>query len=145
MPKNYLFQETKYCQSCNKTLPPNHTDSLCPSCAEIALFQVAKDFIRSGDYNEYDVSQFLNIPIQQIRRWIREGRIQYKEDSLNNITMHCQVCGAQITFGTMCPKCLKAQNVSGSSSIYPAFDSGNMRHLKITNLNGADQKNPSKN
>ena len=144
MPKNYLQSETKYCESCNKALPPTYEGALCPSCAEYALFQTAKDFIRSGDYNEYDVSQFLNIPIQQVRKWIREGRIQYKEDSLNNITIQCQICGVPITFGTMCPKCLKAQNVSGSSSIYPAFDVGNMRHLQAVNADNSQKKNAKK-
>lgn len=145
MPKTFLFSEAKHCENCNAVLPPEYDGSVCQSCAELLLFQDVKDFIRSGDYNEYDVSQYFNIPLAQVRKWIREGRIQYKEDSLNNITLHCQICGIQILFGTMCPKCMKAQNVSGSSSIFPAFESGNMRHLQIANVGGANKKNPSQN
>ena len=144
MSDNFMESEIKYCESCKRVLPPKYKEALCPTCAEYAVFQKAKDFIRSGDYNEYDVAQFLQIPLQQVRKWIREGRIQYKEDSLNNITIQCQICGVPITFGTMCPKCLKAQNVSGSSSIHPAFDVGNMRHLQTANTDTPQKKNSQK-
>lgn len=142
MPKTFSFSEAKHCKNCNTVLPPESESSVCLTCADLLLFQDVKDFIRSGDYNEYDVSQYFDIPLTQVRKWIREGRIQYKEDSLNNITLHCQICGVQILFGTMCSKCTKAQNISGSSAIYPAFESGNMRHLQIANLNRTSKKNP---
>ena len=142
MQKNQLFSKTKHCEICNKVLPPQFGDSICSACKDYAIFQTAKDFIRSGDYNEYDVAQFLNIPLQQVRRWIREGRIQYKEEALNTITLKCHICGSQILFGTICTKCMKVQNVSGSSSLQPAFDAGNMRHLQIANPNGANKKKP---
>jgi len=140
LPKTFSFSEAKHCENCNAVLPPEYTGSICQSCAEFLLFQEVKSFIRSGDYNEYDVSQYFNIPLSQVRKWIREGRIQYKEDSLNNITLHCQICGTQILFGTVCTKCMKTQNVSGNSALQPAFENGNMRHLQIANLGGTSKK-----
>lgn len=141
MPKTFSFSEAKHCENCNAVLPPEYDSSVCPICAEFLLFQDVKDFIRSGDYNEYDVAQHFDISLSQVRRWIREGRIQYKEDSLNNITLHCQVCGVQILFGTMCTKCMKAQSVSGVSALLPAFERGNMRHLQVANQGGTGKKN----
>ena len=142
MAKKFLFSEAKHCENCNAVLPPESNTSFCQSCTEYLLFQEVKDFIRSGDYNEYDVSQYFNIPLGQVRKWIREGRIQYKEEALNTITLKCHICGSQILFGTICTKCMKVQNVSGSSSLQPAFDAGNMRHLQIANPNGANKKKP---
>ena len=144
MSKSFSYSQAKHCQNCNAVLPPDHKGSFCSSCSEYLLFQDVKDFIRSGDYTEYDVAQFFNIPLSQVRKWIREGRIQYKEDSLNNITLHCQICGAQIMFGTVCAKCMKAQNISGSSALQPAFDNGNMHHLQIANSGGTSKKIPNK-
>ena len=143
MQKNNIFGETKYCEICNKILPPQLSDGLCPACKEYSLFQTAKDFIRSGDYNEYDVAQFLNIPLQQVRRWIREGRIQYKDAALNNITLHCQICGTQIAFGTLCPSCSKAQNVSSNVNNLAATSLGNMHHLQIVPKNFSTKKKES--
>ncbi len=132
MQKNHSFADAKHCEICNKVLPPQFGDSICPICKEYSLFQTAKDFIRSGDYNEYDVAQFLNIPLQQVRRWIREGRIQYKDAALNNITLHCQLCGVQITFGTLCSNCTKTQNLSGNANGFSAASgNGTMHHLQI--------------
>ena len=38
------------------------------------------------------VADHFGIPVAKVRRWIREGRIQYKEGE--HITpIHCQVCG----------------------------------------------------
>ena len=139
MPKTFSFSEAKHCEICDAILPPKYTGSICPSCIEFQLFQEVKAYIRGGDYNEYEVAKEFDLPLSKVRDWIREGRIQYKEDSLNNITLHCQICGTQILFGTVCTKCMKSQNVSGSSALQPALENGNMRHLKIANLGGTSK------
>ena len=45
-------------------------------------------------------------------------RIEYKDNSntVSLIKTYCRSCGAPITFGTLCPKCLRAQNISGHST-----------------------------
>ncbi len=122
----------RYCSVCRKPLPPSYEDSTCSVCKEQLLFRDVKDFIRSHDVNEYDVAEHFNLPLQQVKGWIREGRIQYKDKelSLKYIKMHCFVCGEQIQFGTLCPKCMRQKNVSGQSAA-PVISNtpGNMRHL----------------
>ena len=119
------------CEMCQHRLPPKYKKKICPSCLEYLLFQQVKEFIRSGDFNEYQVAHKFNIPLSTVRKWIREGRIQYKEAVPGKMTMHCQMCGAQVAFGSMCSKCLKELNVSGGLSVLKEIDSGNMRHLLI--------------
>ena len=54
--------------------------------------------------SEIDVADHFGIPVVKVRRWIREGRIQYKEGE--HITpIHCQICGKTIDFGAVCPEC----------------------------------------
>lgn len=129
MEQQSLFNNYKYCEYCRKPLPLSFEGTLCSSCQEQQLFQKVKEFIRSNDVTEYDVAQEFNIPLQRVKRWIREGRIEYKDDHLNAITMHCVECGTPIAFGTLCTKCLKKQGISVRSM--PADDSpGRMRYLE---------------
>lgn len=73
-PKSYHI-----CRICHITLPDTYTDAICPMCKETELFMEVKNFIREHDVNENDVAEHFNIPINQVRGWIKEGRISYKE------------------------------------------------------------------
>lgn len=107
---NKLF---KMCQFCNAPLPKDSTDTLCLTCKERALFLEVKDFIRENDVNEFQVAEHFAIPLRIVKGWIKEGRIEYKEDA-NGIHIvsktRCSRCGAPVTFGTRCTKCLKKMN-----------------------------------
>lgn len=133
MQAKYLFQTYKYCEICHRNLPLNYTESACPACSEYVLFQQVKEYIRAEDVNEYQVADRFQIPLQLVRKWIREGRIQYKETTKGKVRMHCQICGAQVSFGSICPKCLKEQNTSGTVLKSYTTDPGNMRHLQVSN------------
>lgn len=123
-----LFGNYKYCEICRRPLPLTYKDSLCPACIEQQLFHEVKEYIRENDVTEYDVALHFNIPLHRVKQWIREGRIEYKEDRLNKITLHCMQCGAPISFGTLCSKCLRAKNTSVHSTGQPA-ESSRMRYL----------------
>ena len=135
MQNNNFYTDQNQCEMCQRRLPPKYNRKICPSCLEYMLFQHVKEFIRSGDFNEYQVAQKFNIPLSTVRKWIREGRIQYKESPQAKMTMHCQVCGEPLAFGSICSKCLKDHNVSGSLKAIFGKDSGNMHHLFIENDN----------
>lgn len=118
MERHGLFDNYKYCESCGKPLPLSFEGTVCPACQEQQLFHEVKEYIRNNDdVKEYDVARQFNIPIQQVKHWIREGRIEYKDNSLNAITTHCVECGAPISFGRLCANCLKKQSVSGHSTL----------------------------
>ena len=85
-----------------------HEGTLCPTCQEAQLFRNVRDYIRANTVNEYEVAEHFHIPLRQIKEWIREGRIEYHEvNTASTISgMHCQRCGAPVSFGTLCPNCL---------------------------------------
>ena len=108
------------CKECRRELPNNYKEEICPACKERILFSEVKDFIRENDVNEFEVAQKFNIPLFKVKGWIREGRIEYKElqrPSMKNL--HCQKCGKEISFGSLCTECLRKANISGSASLLP--------------------------
>ena len=113
-----LFGKYKQCEFCGRPLPKNYEGELCPRCKDNHLFNEVKHFIRSNNVNEYEVAAHFGIPLKQVKEWIRDGRIEYRtKNAASNVSaLHRQQCGAPITFGTLCPKCLKVLNQQGSSS-----------------------------
>ena len=107
----------KYCEFCGRTLPKHYEGTLCPTCQEAQLFRNVRDYIRANTVNEYEVAAHFGIPLKQVKEWIRDGRIEYRtENAASNVSaLHCQRCGAPVTFGTLCPKCLKVLNQHGST------------------------------
>lgn len=107
-----LFSDLKQCEICGRPLPNSLKETLCTHCQETKLFQDVKEYIRSYDVNEYMVAERFNIPIKKVKGWIREGRIEYKDQEAQKTIegLHCQKCGVPITFGTVCTKCMKLQN-----------------------------------
>lgn len=84
---------------------------LCSVCEAQLIFDDVRDYIRSEEVNEYDVAEHFQIPLEMVRQWIKEGRIEYKERGEKTImNAYCQRCGAKVTFGTLCQKCLKEMN-----------------------------------
>lgn len=119
-----LFGEYLQCGICGKRLPNTYNHPLCPACQEIQLLRDVKDFIRDNDVNEYQVANYFRIPVQKVKSWIREGRIEYKIQNPENHSIdeiHCQKCGAPISFGNYCTKCTKAMN--NFKRGYGTFDS----------------------
>lgn len=112
MDRDFGFSSSyKYCEFCGRPLPSDYEKDFCPSCEENNLFREVKDFIRSHDVNEYQVAAHFQIPVRQIKQWIREGRIEYKESTIGHFaSVRCQNCGISISFGTLCPKCLRVMN-----------------------------------
>lgn len=104
----------KYCEFCGAPMPQNIESPYCDHCQEIAFFQEVKEYIRSNDVTEFQVAAYFNIPLRRVKGWIEEGRIEYKETAVGkralNNNFKCEACGAPVTFGTLCTKCLKQMN-----------------------------------
>ena len=109
-----LFQSYKSCSICGRRLPQTYEYDFCPNCKNAKLLRDVKDFIRENDVNEYQVAEYFDIPVSMVKNWIREGRIEYRlAKDQTSFTMHCQRCGAPISFGSVCPKCIKLLNGTG--------------------------------
>lgn len=125
-----LFASYKECEYCKRPLPTHYEDDLCPACQETLLFHQVKIFIRENTVNEFEVAAHFNIPIKKVKDWIREGRIEYRETP-NEATLtgvYCHQCGAPISFGTLCSKCLK--HINGNKGFQKqTSDDNKMRYL----------------
>lgn len=72
-------------------------------------FREIREYVREHDVNEFQLAETFGIPLRQVKQWIREGRLEYKE-IMNMVTsLHCQRCGKSIQFGNFCPECNRAE------------------------------------
>lgn len=72
-------------------------------------FREIREYVREHDVNEFQLAEVFGIPLRQVKHWIREGRLEYKE-IVNTVTsLHCQRCGKSIQFGNFCPECNRAE------------------------------------
>lgn len=134
MEQKGLFSNYKYCEICRRPLALSYDSDICPICADYKLFSQVKEYIRENDVNEYQVAEHFDIPHSRVKQWIREGRIEYKDDRLNtHIIGYCQQCKVPISFGTLCTKCLKQKNISGHSGVQHV-DPSRMRYLDKTDF-----------
>lgn len=117
------------CRQCGKTLNPQYKDDLCPACKEMNLFNQVKEYIRSNEVNEADVAEHFGLPNTQVRKWIREGRIQYKDTGSDVISsIYCQICGKPLDFGNLCAECRHLQGLEVVTKMYQQ-EKGKMRFM----------------
>ena len=104
--------EEKQCARCGRVLNKLYNKELCPVCMEIELFHDVKEYIRENNVREGDVAEHFHIPLRKVHNWIKEGRIQYKEEKTEKIAdLTCKVCGKPISFGMVCAECHSKQNL----------------------------------
>ncbi len=68
------------CQLCGRLLPRSATSNTCSRCKNDLLFHEVKEFIRANDVTEFQVAEQFHIPLSRVRGWIKEGRIEYKQN-----------------------------------------------------------------
>lgn len=103
-----LFDNLKFCSICQRYLPFSYEEELCKECIDNELFHRVKEYIRSTDVTEFEVAEYFEIPHRKVRKWIRQGRIQYKEQDKSKIaSLYCSCCGESINFGKFCDKCYR--------------------------------------
>lgn len=107
-----MEQNVRECISCHRRLADGYEYNICPACKEEKLFAQVREYIRSHDVNEYMVANEFQIPIRKVRNWIKEGRIEYVEGNTRIVGTQCQRCGKPVTFGTLCPDCMRLLNYS---------------------------------
>lgn len=131
-----LFDNMKFCTVCHRALSLDYQDDFCPACRENALFNKVKEYIRSRDVTEYQVAEHFNIPHRQVKKWIVEGRIEYKEEEKRIENLHCSNCGEPITFGNLCQRCFRAkyQAKSGYAPLKASSEKDKMRFLEKDNI-----------
>ncbi|MDD7402699.1 MAG: flagellar protein [Butyribacter sp.] len=109
--------DVRNCKKCGKLF--NFTgESVCPACAkemEEKFFEVREFIYKNPTANMATVSEEMDIPIQQIKKWVRQERLSFSKDS--GISIDCESCGRPILTGRYCKEC-KTKMANKFSSAY---------------------------
>ncbi len=98
--------ELMNCKGCKRIFNYITGDPLCPACKEKLEkdFQRTKEFIRENSgMNINQVAEACEVSIKQIKKWVREERLSFTDDSL--VGLECERCGKMIHSGRFCKEC----------------------------------------
>lgn len=112
--------EIRNCKKCgriyNYVLGPN----VCPRCMKELedKFQEVKAYIYDNPgVGVAEVSEAMDVPVGQIRQWIRDERLQFAEGSVTDLA--CECCGKSILSGRFCAHCKEAMVKELGSAYQP--------------------------
>lgn len=110
--------EVRNCKGCGKLFNYLSGPPLCPTCMQSldAKFEEVKEYVYDHPrVGMQEVSEKLEVPIAQIKQWIREERLAFAEDSM--IGLECESCGVTIKTGRFCKSC-KEKLAKGLTNLY---------------------------
>lgn len=109
--------DVRNCKKCGKLF--NFAgDGLCPACAkemEEKFFEVREYIYSNPSASMATVAEENDVPIQQIKKWVRQERLSFTRDS--GISIDCESCGRPILTGRYCREC-KNKMTDRFSSMY---------------------------
>ncbi len=111
--------DIRNCKKCGKLFEYSG-DPVCPICAkemEDKFVEVRQFIYDNPKVSMNVVSEELDVPVQQIKKWIREERLTFTSDS--GFTVDCEKCGKPILTGRYCKAC-KDEMTNSLKSLYSA-------------------------
>ena len=109
--------DVRNCKKCRKLF--NYSgDPLCPACAkemEDKFFEVRQYINDNPTATMSVVAEENDIPMQQIKKWVRQERLLFSKES--GISIDCESCGKPILTGRYCREC-KGKMTDKFSSVY---------------------------
>ena len=98
--------DIRNCKSCGRIFNYVSGEPLCPTCKEKLedKFEQVKQYIYDNPrVGITEVSQEMEVSVAQIKRWVREERLTFSDDS--PVGIECECCGAMIKTGRFCKNC----------------------------------------
>ena len=95
------------CRGCGRIFNYLAGPHLCPVCREKLeeKFQEVKEYIKQNKgVGIPEVAESCDVDINQIRQWLREGRLELSAEAAGHLT--CEACGKAIRSGRFCVKCM---------------------------------------
>lgn len=98
--------EVKTCKQCKRIFNYLSGPPICPRCRDLMeeKFIEVREYIREHPAEGInEVAAATDVSSNQIRRWIREERLAFSEES--GIGLDCESCGKMIRSGRLCQSC----------------------------------------
>ena len=106
------------CKNCGRLFNVISNKKICPNCIAALedRFQDVKKYLDENPSATIEIlSKECDISVKQIKEWIREERLTFKEGSGCGIT--CEKCGTMILTGKYCDQCKMKIHNNLSSAI----------------------------
>lgn len=101
--------EVRNCADCGKMFNYMGGTPLCAACIKKLedKFDAVKEYVYDNPRATInEVAEENDVSVRQIKRWIREERLAFSDDS--PIGIECEGCGKTIRTGRYCEMCKKA-------------------------------------
>ncbi len=138
--------EVRNCRKCGKIFTFMGGAPICPACkqADEEDFKRIKEYLyRNSGASITEVSTELEISVEKIKRFLKEGRLEITGDD-GNLILECETCGKSIKSGRFCDECernLAAGFKSAASQIKSGLDSSSTgKAIGMRYLNKDDGK-----
>lgn len=115
--------EVKACAQCKRLFNYLSGPPICPSCKDKLeeKFVEVREYVRQHPHEGIqEVAKANEVSASQIRRWIREERLSFSDES--GIGIDCESCGKMIKTGRFCQEC-KERLMGSVNEIYRADES----------------------
>lgn len=99
--------EVRNCRKCGKIYTYMGGAPICPACkqADEEDFKIIKDYLyRNPGASITQVSTELDISMEKIKRFLKDGRLEITGDD-GNMILECENCGKSIKSGRFCDEC----------------------------------------
>ena len=110
--------DVRNCKGCGRLFNYITGPSLCPKCTkelDDKFTEVKKYIYDHPGAGIQEVSDVMEVSIAQLKRWVREERLEFSEQS--NVGLECESCGTMIRTGRFCHAC-KEKLANNFSSVY---------------------------
>lgn len=100
--------EVRNCKECGKIFNFIEGAPMCPACVKKLneKYEQVKEYVYDNPGATINqVAEDNEVSVQQIKRWIREEKLAFSEQS--EIGIECEKCGAMIKTGRFCKNCKK--------------------------------------
>lgn len=112
--------EVATCKNCGRLFNVISREKICPGCKSLLedRFQDVKKYLDENPNTTVEIlSKECEIPVKQIKDWIREERLTFREGT--GCGINCEQCGAMILTGRFCEQCKQKIHDNLSSAISP--------------------------
>lgn len=99
--------EVRNCKKCGKIFNYLGGSPICPVCRQMDEddFKRIKEYLYDNPKASLNqVSSELEISVEKIRRFLKDGRLEILSDE-GNMILDCESCGKSIKSGRYCPEC----------------------------------------